>query len=217
MPDSPKSKGIALDLTLNELNPNHKYRMALMSPLSRHWLAELGVVRADESVYLMPLINRPCTFTVGGSSRDRTRQVSPSTGMHVSFHDSGAINVYLGEERVPLRSPTGTRTALGQLFTIVVNSTDSLAEATVDQINNSPARKRVLPLIASWSPEPVGITVYRSDASSNWIAPTLADLVQASVHLPVCGKAVQYHVVVWQRRSLQTPPGEIAILLQVPS
>jgi hypothetical protein len=147
------------------------------------------------------------------SSGNKSYQFLPNSGMHVSIHDSGAINVVLGQERLPLRSPTGRRTAIGPLFAIAVNSTGILAPATVDEINHLPARMRALPIMGGPWPGPVVLTVYRSTAGSDWTAPILADLSQVNVHLPVRDKSVRYHVVVWQNQRYKAPSGDIAICL----
>jgi len=211
MANSGRPRGIALDLTLRELNPNHKYRMLLTAPPSLHWLAELGVVKSDESVYLMPLVDRPATVSVLDSSKSMSYELLPNSGAHVSFHESGAINVFLGKDKLALRSPGGKRSAIGPLFAIAVNSTAILAPATVGEINDMPARKRALPIMGSPWPGPVVLTVFRSAVSSAWTAPALADLSQVNVHLPVRDKSVRYHVVVWQNQRFKAPPGDIAI------
>ncbi len=68
-----ESKGIGIDLSLRELNPNHKYRMALMGPPPAYWLAELSVVKADESLYLMPLFQHASTLTLADSTGHEVR------------------------------------------------------------------------------------------------------------------------------------------------
>jgi hypothetical protein len=83
-------KIITLDMTLSELNPNHAYRMALSvwpPPPTHFWLADVGVVRRDESVYLTPQIERECTVvaTPSGSTDGPTQyRVVPGAGFHVS-------------------------------------------------------------------------------------------------------------------------------------
>jgi hypothetical protein len=131
--------------------------------------------------------------------------------MHISFHESGAINVFLGKDKLTLRSPAGTRAAIGPLFAIAVNSTAILAPATVGEINRLPTRKRALPIMGGPWPGPVVLTVFRSAVGSVWTAPALADLSQVNVHLPVRDKSVRYHVVVWQNQRLKAPPGDVVI------
>jgi hypothetical protein len=211
MANSGHPRGIALDLTLRELNPNHKYRMLLTAPPALHWLAELGVVKSDESVYLMPLVDRSARVAVLDSSKSKSYEFSPNSGMHISFHESGAINLFLGEDKLALRTPASTRSAIGPLFAIAVNSTAILAPATVGEINRLPARKRALPIMGGPWLAPVVLTVFRSAVGSAWTAPALADLSQVNVHLPVRDKSVRYHVVVWQNRRFKAPPGDIAI------
>jgi hypothetical protein len=205
-------KGIGIDLTLRELNPNHRYRMALMGLPPFHWLAELGVVKRDESLYLMPLIEREYTVSVLSSTGHVGQyQVLPNSGLHISYHDSGAVKATFGAQELVLRNPTGSRAALGPVFAFIINSSTGLREAALDEVNAAPAKKRVLPLLGAWRPGPVGVTVYRSASGTHWTAPVLADLVQANVHLPVRAKSVQYHVVVWQNDRFRPPPGDLAI------
>jgi hypothetical protein len=139
--------------------------------------------------------------------------VFPKTGIHISFHHTGRVNLGLGHKRIQYRQETETTAALRPLFALVVNSTQALREATVDEINTSSARKRVMPLPGGWFPGPVGITVYRGKAGPGWTAPVLGDLAQVHVHLPVRDKTVQYHVVIWQRRGFKAPPGDLALYI----
>ncbi|MCH7686924.1 MAG: hypothetical protein IH899_09625, partial [Planctomycetes bacterium] len=116
---------MALDVRLRQLNPKHKYHLALMTiPPPFYWLAYLGVVKEDESLYLMPLVERDCTLTMLNCAGHRGQhQVLPNSGLHISFHDSGVVNVCFGEERIRLRDDTAARTALGPVFAVVVTST----------------------------------------------------------------------------------------------
>lgn len=213
--DSQERQVIALDLTLRELNHNHKYRMARMIlPPPFYRLADLGIVKQDESLYLMPLIECEYTLTMSNSAGHRSEHpVLPNSGLHIYLHDSGVVNVCFGTERIRLRDATGSPAALGPVFGIVVTSTAGLREATTDEINSSPAKKRVLPLVGAWRLGSVGMTLYRSAAESTWTAPTLGDAVQVNLHMPMQGKTVDYHLVVWQHQQLKPAGGELEIYL----
>jgi hypothetical protein len=204
---------IAMDLTLSEIDPKLKYLLAVTGFASSHWLAQLGAVRADESLYLMPMLGRACEVISLSSKGTQTYVAPPNSGLHVSFHDSGAINLVSGENRWRLARPAAQRPPMGRLFTIVVKSTDSLVRTTLEEINNPPAKKRVLPLGAHWPSEVTCISVFRSVVGAAWQAPPLGELAQINVHLPLRGKPVEYHLVTWQHRQFKAPPGEVSILM----
>ena len=209
---------MTLDLTLQELNPKHKFRLALMNlPPPSYWLADLGIVKGDESLYLMPLIEREHTVTMSNSAGHRSQhQVLPNSGLHIYLHHSGVVNVKFGAEAIRLREPTdapGAPAALGPVFAVVVTSTAGLREATAEEINSPPVRKRVAPLLGAWRPGPVGMTLYRAAAEPTWTAPILGDAVQANLHLPIRGKTVRYHLVVWQNQQFKPAGGELEIYL----
>jgi hypothetical protein len=90
----PERRVIALDLTLAELNPNHKYRLALTGPPASRWLADLKFVARDESIYVVPRLERAVTITAQNTSEQFS--VVPRTGFHISVHQSGRLNLAFG-------------------------------------------------------------------------------------------------------------------------
>lgn len=204
---------IGLDLTFEELNPNHKCRLAIMvMPLRFYWLAEIGLVKRDESVYLMPLIARDAMLSIGRRTGGPfATPVRSGAGFHISMHDSGALNVDTGLRRFPVRPRTNRPPLVGALFTIVVNSVATLRETTTDEMNAPRGGKHVVPLAGAWRPGAVAVTVFRSTAGARWSAPVLGDMVQINTHLPVRNKSLDYHLVVWQKDQLVARGGEIEI------
>jgi hypothetical protein len=207
-------KVIALNITLSELNPNHRYRMALSlwpPPPVHFWLADIGVVRRDESVYLVPQIERECIVAAaqsGSTGGLRQYQVLPDSGFHVSFHHSGAVNLFTGERKIKVRPPTSARGAPGPVLAMVVRSTAALRPAG----DTTSAKIHVLPLPGTWRSGPVGIRIDRSVVgAAEWVAPRLGEMGQVHFHLPVRGKSVQYHIVVWQHRNLDAGAGDVTI------
>ncbi|MCI0402287.1 MAG: hypothetical protein L0212_02045 [Acidobacteria bacterium] len=101
---SSSNRILTLDITLAELNPNHKYRLALFG-LDSRWLADLSFVKRDESIYLMPLIDREYTLDLPDSLGQRIQhQVLPNSGFHISLHASETINITVGGRRVGSRT-----------------------------------------------------------------------------------------------------------------
>lgn len=143
----------------------------------------------------------------------RQYRLEPNAGLHVSLHSSGAVNVSFGVERIRLRPHRPSGMPTGRIFSIVVNSLESLRSTNMEEINRPPGKTRVLPLPGMWQLKPVGVTLYRSTLGEIWRPPMLGDHVQIHLHAPVRGKNVQYHVVVWQNRAFQPPLGEVAFLV----
>lgn len=208
------NKIMALDLTLAELNPNHRYRLALLG-LDSRWLADLSFVRRDESVYLMPLIQREYTIGLADSNGARGEfRVLPDSGFHISLHSSGTVNITFGTQRVRLRSRSESEPRMGPLLAVVVNSLHTLRPAPMEEVNNPiPAGRRVMPLPGVWRDLPVGLTFYRSKVGESWQPQALGDIAQVHLHAPIRGKSVQYHVAVWQNASFIPPPGDVAFYL----
>src|SRR5688572_25467128 len=103
-PTDSNQRVITLDLTLAELNPNHKYRLALVRLPPNHWLADLKFAVKDDSVYVAPLFDHEYTIQLADAHGAREQyQVPPRCGFHLSIHASGVVNVSFGAHRVRLR------------------------------------------------------------------------------------------------------------------
>ena len=99
-----------LSMKIANFNPNHRYRFLVWSPPEQRWLAGLAFAKGDDSIYLAPHLQRQYTLT-GHDSRgsDFAIAVEPYQDLHVSFHESGAVNLTAAGRRIELRGkqPTG--------------------------------------------------------------------------------------------------------------
>jgi len=130
---------------------------------------DLKFVKRDESVYLIPLLNRRYKFDLQHSKGDRVQyHVPANSAFHISFHATGTVNVTFDTHRLESRRRTETAPRTGPIFTVVVNSLRDLLPATVAEVNNPPGGIRVMPLPGDWRPLPVGITFYRSKSNETW-------------------------------------------------
>jgi len=212
--DEQSRRGVAINMTLPAVNPNHKYRLVLMSPGEWRWLADLAFAVSDDSIYFMPLVTREYTSVFfDGSGAQSTHTIVPNTGFRFSFHASGIVNVDYGKERARIRRTTTSDLTIGPLFGLIINNFAELPVASVEDVNNPPGSVRSMPLTAGFFPGPIGLTFYRSRAYEEWRAPILSDLVQVNLHAPVLRKDVRYHVIVWQHQAYKPPYGDFAVLL----
>lgn len=111
-------KVIGLDITLAELNPNRKYRLALSvspPPPIHYWLADLRFAATNDSVYLMPLIEHEYTVVAPDSAGNpKQYRVRPRSSFHISLHEQGVVSMSSRGQNILLRPPAiAARATLG--------------------------------------------------------------------------------------------------------
>jgi hypothetical protein len=206
-----------VSLTIADFNPNHKYRFLVWVPPEQRWLAHLAFAKGDDSIYLAPHLQRQYTLTghdCGGS--DFAIVVEPHHDLHVSFHESGAVNLTAGGRRIELRGkePTAPHP---HILAVGIKDPSGLTATTDEKINALPKRYSVLPVTGFLHPGPVYLSIFRVSMSEQWQMPGLSDTFQMHFECLVREKKVKYEFVVWQNAGLPQFAGQVAISLLEPT
>ena len=86
-----------LSMTFINQNPNHKFLLPSDDRESERFIyvADLGFVQKDDSVYVVPHLTREYTLRAqdARSGEPVTLAMRPGQGVHMSLDESGAINM----------------------------------------------------------------------------------------------------------------------------
>jgi len=200
-----------VSLTVDAFNPNHRLRFLGLADPTRY-LFDLATAVGDDSFYLAPKFERPTTVS-DQNNRLPTGgiEVPPDGDFHVSFHQSGAVNLHLLGSRRLLRPAGAGRGQSGLAARLVFNSTALFRSASSDEINSLPGRYTVIPVVGLRDSLPVCVDLYQAPRPQPWVMPRLADVFQLHAQVRPERKDSDYHFIVWQHTRAKRPKGDLAI------
>ena len=201
-----------LTLEYGEVNPNHKLKLlALVIPQNR-WITNVAFARNDDSIYLAPQLDR--IFTIVGLDKDGIQfsfVSSPGADIHVSLHNSGVVNITIGEINHRLR--TVYKHSSLEVITLGIKDPTTLKVAADDEVNTLPSRYTVVPVPGFFTLSPVFVTVFRVRSLDKWEMPYLSRTIQTHVGFKLKGTETKYEIVIWQNPNIPDFPGDIALSL----
>jgi hypothetical protein len=199
-----------LSLEYGEVNPNHKLKLLALVIPQNHWITNVAFARNDDSIYLAPQLDR--TFTIVGLDRDGVQfsfESSPGTDIHISLHNSGIVNITVGEVNHRLR--TAHKRSSLEVATLGIKDPAALKVAADDEVNTLPSRYTVVPIPGFFTLSPVFVTVFRVRPLEKWEVPYLSRTIQTHVGFKLRGTETKYEIVVWQNPNIPDFPGDIAL------
>jgi hypothetical protein len=201
-----------LSLTIEKFNPNHRVRFLTSFPSVRY-LFDLSTAVGDDSFYLFPKLAQETSIQEpdqnGGTV---TRTVPPTGDVHMSFHESGAVNIHTGGIRRLLRSAGAGRGHHGLAVRLVFNKLTLFQPAPNDDANTLPKRYTTISVTSPWDNYPLCLDIYQVGRNEEWTMPSLADLFQFHVRLQPERKQSDYHFLVWQHTQCEQQPADVVIL-----
>lgn len=200
-----------LTFTLSHFNPNHRLRfVGLVSPI--RYLFDLSSAVGDDSFYLAPKLMHD--VSIQQQLPDRASIVHRATAgdLHLSIHESGAVNLHAGGESQSLRTAGTGRGAQGLAVRLVFNSLNLFESVSDDEFNSLPKRYTPIPVVGFWEQYPVCLDVYQCRRDDPWSMPTLADILQVHARVQPLRKHSDYHFLVWQHSKAECYPADVAIL-----
>jgi hypothetical protein len=199
-----------LSLEYGDVNPNHKLKLLALVIPQNHWITNIAFARNDDSLYLAPQLNR--TFTLVGLDKDRVQfsfESSPGADIPLSLHDSGVVNITVGEVNHRLRS--AHKHSSLEVITLGIKEPAALKVATDDEVNTLPRRYRIVPVPGFFTLSPVFVTVFRVRQLEKWEMPYLSRTIQTHVGFKLRGMETKYEIVIWQNPNIPDFPGDVAL------
>jgi len=201
-----------LSLTVGKFNPNHRVRFLTSWPSTR-FLFDLSTAVGDDSFYLAPKLAQETSIQEpdpnGGTV---TRTVPPAGDVHLSFHESGAVNIHTGGIRRLLRPGGAGRGPHGLAVRLVFNRLTLFQPAPDEDANTLPKRYTPISVTSPWEKYPLCLDIYQVGRNDEWTMPSLADLFQFHVRLQPERKQSDYHFLVWQHTRSKQHPADLVIL-----
>ena len=193
------------------LNPNHKCRFYVERGWESRWLLSVSFSNKDESLYVTPLYAREYVVqSIGGGARTSFAH-DPGANFHLSFHESGVVNLTTSQANARLRKELSGKVEVRHIVTFQINSVDEFPIATLEQINNRKGGYMYLPIVG-FQPAPLMLTVYCAKQAAGWSPPRLGNSMMLRYQAAMRGKDYGVHFVVWQ--DLEMPKGEGDLGLQ---
>ncbi len=212
MADNAPQQVSYLTFTVENFNPNHRVRfISLTEPTC--YLFDLSTAVADDSFYLAPKLRQPITIQITDQEGQAiSAAAAPTEDVHLSFHDSGAVNLHAGGSRYTMRPPGAGRGANGLAARLVFNSVTLFRPASLDEINSLAKKYTQIPVAGFWELWPICLDIYQVDAGAEWVMPGLADTFQIHVCVKPQRKHSVYHFLVWQHSKAERYPAEMTVL-----
>lgn len=209
--DNPNEKIPYLKITLNNFNPNHKYRFFILDQPTNRLLADLGFVIKDESIYLAPKLDYQYKI-VGRNNNSQEFEVEggPDKDLHFSLHHSGVVNLQAGDQNIRMRD-ANEGDLFGRVVTIGINNPTGLKLISNDEINNMPAKYTMLPVGGLIQIKPIFFSIYRVPINENWEMPHLSDTVQTCFEARIREKVVKYEFITWQNSEVAQWAGDVSL------
>jgi len=181
-------------------------------------LANLAFAGGDDSIYIAPRLQQ--TYILAGrdtSGRPFQVSVQPPQDLHLSLHHTGTVNLTTGGHRYEIRRDTQQSAVTGHLVTIGIKSPEGLESTTVEEVNTSPARYSMIPVVGFLQVGPVYLSIYRVPVGAAWEMPVLSDTFQMHIECQLRGRDVKYEFVVWQNSAISPWPGDVGVAIQGPT
>jgi hypothetical protein len=200
-----------LSLTIDEFNPNHRIRfVAFASPI--RYLFDLSTAVGDESFYLAPKLANEVSVQLRVAGQAPIAHTASGADLHLSLHESGAVNLHSGGQRQSLRPAGAGRGAQGLAVRFVFNRLNLFQTGSHDEFNSLPKRYTPIPVVGFWEQYSVCLDVYQCDRDELWSMPTLPDVLQVHARIQPVRKQSDYHFLVWQHSKAERYPADLAIL-----
>jgi hypothetical protein len=212
MTDAHPSKQISyLTFTIDNFNPNHKIRFVAFGNPPCH-LFDLASAVGDDSFYLAPLLSRPITVHRAGGFAGLVEVAGgPSHQIHLSFHESGAVNLHIGNSNLRVRSKLAGRAASGLVVRLAFGSLDVFRHVPFDKLVSVPGGTTPVPVPGFWGAAPVCIDVYQVDLTTPWTTPVLGDTIQIDACVKLKRKASAYHFLMWQHTQAKPQGADLTV------
>jgi hypothetical protein len=201
-----------LRIQIDRFNPNHKYRFYAISLHAQfYWLFTLRFSNKDKSIYIAPLVTNNCLLKVLDGNSQGEYKCYPNERSHLSLHESGVVNYKTPRDDLRLRGAMEKRQPTQKMFTLAINRYDHLQPAKIIEINKSKGGYIYLPIIGIIFQNPVFLTVYRVEATSQWSTPALGNTFQLHYETYFKNKDFVFHFLIWQDTRIKSQEGDIAI------
>jgi hypothetical protein len=202
-----------LTFTVSNFNPNHRVRFVGFSIPTIRYLFDLSSAVGDDSFYLAPKFVMDAV--ISGQQPGQApliKKAGPGDELHLSFHESGAVNLHVAGVRTVLRSDDTGRGPQGLTLRLVFSSLRLFEEASIADFNALPKRYTSVPVTGFWEQHPVCLDIYQWNRHEPWSMPHLADIFQVHARIQPNRKASDYHFLVWQHTKAERYPADLALL-----
>jgi len=201
-----------LTFTIANYNPNHTIRfVGLDDPI--RYLFDLSTAVNDDSFYVAPKFAQDVSLQERHPARTPVNHTASNSGdLHLSLHESGAVNLHVTGTKTRLRSAGEGRGKQGLTLRLVFNSIRLFQPASYEEFNALPKRYTSIPVMGFWEQYPICLDIYQCSRDGPWSMPKLADIFQVHARVQPERKSSDYHFLVWQHSKAERYPTDVAIL-----
>ena len=198
-----------LNMTLNNLNANHSYRLVLIDGSTEmRWLMRLRFSNKDKSIYFSPLLEEK--FKILFPNNDADDIVSEVSGdYHLSIHESRVINFTSPDNKIRLRHDIRPDEHIEKITTLGISNISKLPICTDDEFNKPKGGQQYLPVVGATQIAPIFVTFFCINTDVEWENPIFGNTFSIGYKLIFPKKGYQFYMVVWQDTRIQKINGDI--------